>query len=78
MVAHVFSPSTQEAEAGDICEFSAILVDKASSKTAKATQRNPVLKQQQQTTNNKNNNSNNTQTQTEGKGFPQILCFVGF
>jgi hypothetical protein len=38
LVAHAFNPSTQEAEAG--------LVYKVSSRTARATQRNPVLKNQ--------------------------------
>ena len=41
-VAHAFHPSTQEAEAGDLCEFEASMVYKASSRTgSKTTQRNP-------------------------------------
>jgi hypothetical protein len=40
-VAHAFNPSTQEAEAG---EFKASLVYRVSSRTARATQRNPVSK----------------------------------
>jgi hypothetical protein len=43
MVAHVFNPSIQEAEAGKISEFEASLVYKVSSRTARAIQRNPVL-----------------------------------
>ena len=43
MVAHAFEPSTQEAA---LCEFKASLVYRASSRTARATQRNPVLKNQ--------------------------------
>jgi hypothetical protein len=45
VVAHAFNPSTQEAEAGGFSEFEASLVYKVSSRTAKATQRNPVSKQ---------------------------------
>jgi hypothetical protein len=40
VVAHAFNPSTQEAK------FKASLVYRASSRTARATQRNPVLKNQ--------------------------------
>ena len=43
---HAFSPSTHEAEAGGSPEFEASLVYKSSSRTAKATQRNPVFKKQ--------------------------------
>ena len=43
MVAHAFNPSTWEAEA-DRSEFKAILVYRVSSRTARATLRNPVLK----------------------------------
>jgi hypothetical protein len=39
-VAHAFNPSTQEAEAGGFLS----LVYRVSSRTAKATQRNPVSK----------------------------------
>jgi hypothetical protein len=41
-VAHAFNLSTWEAEAGGISEFEASLVYKVSSRTARATQRNPV------------------------------------
>jgi hypothetical protein len=44
MVAHAFNPSTQEAEAGGFLEFEASLVYRVSSRTARAIQRNPVLK----------------------------------
>lgn len=40
---HVFSPITQETEARLISEFQASLVDNVSSRTANATQLNPVL-----------------------------------
>jgi hypothetical protein len=43
VVAHAFNPSTQEAEAGGF-EFEASLVYRVSSRTARATQRNPVSK----------------------------------
>jgi hypothetical protein len=41
MVAHLFNPSTWEAEAGG-SEFEARLVYRVSSRTARATRRNPV------------------------------------
>jgi hypothetical protein len=44
MVAHTFNPSTWEAEGRWISEFETSLVYKVSSRTARATQRNPVLK----------------------------------
>jgi hypothetical protein len=46
VVAHAFNPSTQEAEAGWISEFEASLVYRVSSRKARATQRNPVWKNQ--------------------------------
>jgi hypothetical protein len=47
MVAHAFNPSTREAEAGGF-EFGASLVYRVNSRTARATQRNPVSEKQQQ------------------------------
>jgi hypothetical protein len=44
VVAHALNPSTWEAEAGGF-EFETSLVYRVSSRTARATQRNPVLKQ---------------------------------
>ena len=45
MVVHTFNPSTWEAETGRfLSEFKASLVYKVSSRTARAIQRNPVLK----------------------------------
>ena len=38
MATHSFNPSTWEAVAGDLCEF----VYRVSSRTARATQRNPI------------------------------------
>jgi hypothetical protein len=47
VMAHAFNPSTWEAERGRrISEFEASLVYKVSSRTARAIQRNPVLKKQ--------------------------------
>jgi hypothetical protein len=49
VVAHAFNPSTWEAEAIlslRISEFEASLVYRVSSRTARATQRNPVSKNQ--------------------------------
>jgi hypothetical protein len=44
VVAYVFNPSTWKAEAGVSLEFEASLVYRVSSRTARATQRNPVSK----------------------------------
>ena len=45
MVAHTFSPNIfGKQKQVDFCEFEASLVYRASSRTARATQRNPVLK----------------------------------
>jgi hypothetical protein len=44
VVAHAFNPSTWEAEAGGSLEFEASLVYRVSSRTTRATQRNPVSK----------------------------------
>lgn len=47
MVVHAFNPSTQEAEAGGVCEFWASPVYKASFRTAREViERNPVSKKQ--------------------------------
>jgi hypothetical protein len=43
MVAHAFNPSTREAEAGSFLSRR-LVVYKVSSRTARATQRNPVSK----------------------------------
>ena len=46
VVAHTFNPSTWEAEAGaSLSSIESNLVYKVSSRTARATQRNPVSKQ---------------------------------
>jgi hypothetical protein len=44
VVAHNFNPSTWEAEAGEFFEFEASLVYRVSSRTSRATQRNPGSK----------------------------------
>jgi hypothetical protein len=54
MVAHAFNPSTLSgAEGRRISEFEASLVHKVSSRTARAIQRNPVLKKKKKNNNNK-------------------------
>jgi hypothetical protein len=58
VVAHLFNPNTREAEAGGF--LSSSLVYKVSSRTARAIQRNPVLKNQKQNNNNNNNNKDPT------------------
>ena len=49
ILAHIFNPSTWEAAGKWISEFEASLVYKVSSRTAGATQRNPVSKNQKNT-----------------------------
>jgi hypothetical protein len=44
VAAHTFNPCIGRQRQADICEFEASLVYRASSRTAKATQRNPVSK----------------------------------
>jgi hypothetical protein len=44
VVAHAFNPSTWEAEAGEFLSSGLALVYRVSSRTARATQRNPVSK----------------------------------
>jgi hypothetical protein len=50
---HTFNPSTWESEAGKF-EFKARLVYRVSSRTARATQKNPVSKNQKKKTKKKN------------------------
>jgi hypothetical protein len=45
VVVHALNPSIWEAEAGRYLEFEGSLVSKVSSRTARATQRNPVSKE---------------------------------
>jgi hypothetical protein len=49
VVAHAFNPSTHEAEAGRSFQLVTSLVYRVSSRTARATQRNPVSKNQTKT-----------------------------
>jgi hypothetical protein len=53
-VTHAFDPSTRGGRGRRISEFEASLVYRVSSRTARATQRNPVSKNQK----NKNKNKN--------------------
>jgi hypothetical protein len=48
VVTHIFHPRIQEAEAGGSLEFETSLIYRVSSRTAKATQRNPVSKNQKE------------------------------
>jgi hypothetical protein len=48
MVVHAFNPSTQEGRSRQISEFEASLVYKVSSRTVRATQRNPVSKKRKE------------------------------
>jgi hypothetical protein len=63
MVAHAFNPRTWEAEEGKF-EFQGSLVYRVSSRTVKATQRNPVSKNKQ-TKNPKNKQTNKKQKQKQ-------------
>jgi hypothetical protein len=48
VVAHAFNPSTREAEAGRFLSSRPALVYKVNSRTSRAIQRNPVLKNQKE------------------------------
>jgi hypothetical protein len=63
VVAHAFNPSTREAEAGGFLEFEASLVYRVSSRTARATQRNPVSKNQKNKNKQTNKQTNHKDTQ---------------
>jgi hypothetical protein len=65
-VAHTFNPSTG-GRGRQISEFEASLVYKVSSRTAKATQRNPVLKNKQ--TNKTKNKTTTTPKQGQRHDF---------
>ena len=56
MVANAFNPSTWEAEAGGFLSSRPGLQSEFQDRTARAAQRNPVLKTTTRTTTNKNNN----------------------
>jgi hypothetical protein len=60
MVAYAFNPSTWEAEAGGFLSSRPSLVYKVSSRTARATQRNPVSKKNPKTKQNKQTKKPNT------------------
>ena len=84
MVAHAFNPSTWEAETGRFLKFGASLIYRVSSRTARAIQRNPVLKNQKtnkqknkQTKKKKPKNQKNQeekQHREETVEPPQTLC----
>jgi hypothetical protein len=61
MVAYAFSPSMSFVPACLFSEFNASLVFRASSKTARATQRNPVLKKSKQKPNKQDKQTKTTQ-----------------
>ena len=56
MVAHDFNPSTLGGRGTQISEFEASLVYKVNSRSARAIQRNPVLKKTKNQNPKKNNN----------------------
>jgi hypothetical protein len=58
VVAHALIPALRRQKQADLCKFETSLIYKESSRTARATQRNPVSKQ------NKNKNKNKQKTLT--------------
>jgi hypothetical protein len=68
MVAHSFNPSTQEAEASGSLEFKTSLVCRVSSRTVRATQTNPVSKNQ-----TPNTKTNQPTRSIEVKGFEMVM-----
>jgi hypothetical protein len=69
LAAHAFNPSTREAEAGGF--LSSSLVYKVSSRTARATQRNPVSKNQPPPKKNKNQKTTTTKNPKNQKPKPK-------
>jgi hypothetical protein len=67
-VAHTFNPSTREAEAGRFLRSRPVY--KVSFRTARATQRNPVSKNQKTKTKTKTNKQKNPTTTTTTKKKP--------
>jgi hypothetical protein len=79
VVAQAFILSTQEAEAGDLSAFEASLVYRDSSRTDKATQRNPVWKTNKQTNKQTNCHQKKKQKQKPPKNLePSIVFFFFF
>ena len=64
VVVHAFNPSSWEAEAGGSLEFAASLVYRVSSRTARATQRNPVSKKNK--TKNRKTHMSMVESHSEG------------
>jgi hypothetical protein len=60
VVAHTFNPSTWEAEAGEFLSLRPALVYRVSSRTARATQRNPVSKNKTKQNKTKQNKTKQT------------------
>jgi hypothetical protein len=68
VVVHTFNPSTWEAEAGGSLEFEASLVYRVSSRTARATQKNPVSKKKKKPDESHYKNSKNNNKSQGHKG----------
>jgi hypothetical protein len=64
--ARTFNPSTERQRQADLCEFEVSLVYRMSSRTARATQRNPVLKNQKE-------EEEEEEEEEEGKALENIL-----
>jgi hypothetical protein len=73
VVVHAFNPSTWEAEAGGFLSFKASLVYRVSSRIARATQRNPVSKNQTKPNQTK---PTNKQKSSVPKSFFIITCIT--
>jgi hypothetical protein len=67
VIAYAFNPSIQKAEAGRSLEFEVSLVYIASSRTVKATQRNPVLETKNQKPNQTKQQQQQIQTSRAGQ-----------
>jgi hypothetical protein len=77
-VALAFNPSTREAETGRSLEFEASLVYRQSSRTARATQRNPVSTKQNKTKQNKTKQNKTKQNKTKQTKMNGICRAQGY
>jgi hypothetical protein len=74
VVVHAFNPSTWVAETGGFSDFDISLVYRVSSRTARATQRNPVSKNKQTKNKQTKKHLKNQKTKTK---YDKAICFRG-
>ena len=72
VVVHTLIPVLGRQKQADLCEFKASLVYRVSSRTVKATQRSPVLKNKTKQTNKQKNQTKQMKTSTTTNKIPTI------